>query len=154
MSELYDLYQEILLDHYKRPRNFGPLSAADGDAEGHNPLCGDRVQVHVKLDGERLDEVRFEGSGCAISTASASMMTEAVRGKTRAEAAALYERFHDLVTGAAPAAADDDESLGELAALAGVREFPMRVKCATLAWHTLRAALEGRAAPVSTETPG
>lgn len=153
MSELYDLYQEILLDHYKRPRNFGPLAASDGDAEGHNPLCGDRVEVHVKLAGDRLDEVRFEGSGCAISTASASMMTEAVRGKSRAEAAALYERFHDLVTGAAPGA-ESDESLGELAALAGVREFPMRVKCATLAWHTLRAALEGDTPRVSTESPG
>jgi nitrogen fixation NifU-like protein len=150
MNELHDLYQEILFDHYKRPRNFGPLLGADGDAEGHNPLCGDRVQVHVKLDGDRLEEVRFEGSGCAISTASASMMTEAVRGKTRAEAAALYERFHDVVTGAA---AGGDEALGELAALAGVREFPMRVKCATLAWHTLRAALEGGARRVSTETP-
>jgi len=152
MNELHDLYQEILLDHYKRPRNFGPLAGADGDAEGHNPLCGDRVHVHVKLDGDRLGEVRFEGSGCAISTASASMMTEAVRGKTRADAEALYERFHDVVTGAAAA---DDEALGELAALAGVREFPMRVKCATLAWHTLRAALEGGGARrVSTETPG
>lgn len=150
MNELQDLYQEILLDHYKRPRNFGPLPGADGDAEGHNPLCGDRVHVHVKLDGDRLDEIRFEGSGCAISTASASMMTEAVRGKTRAEAEALYERFHDVVTGAA---AGDDEALGELAALSGVREFPMRVKCATLAWHTLRAALEGGARRVSTETP-
>ncbi|MCM2268468.1 MAG: SUF system NifU family Fe-S cluster assembly protein [Thermoanaerobaculia bacterium] len=151
MNELQDLYQEILLDHYKRPRNFGPLAASDGDAEGHNPLCGDRVEVHVKLDGDRLTEVRFEGSGCAISTASASMMTEAVRGKSRQETAALYERFHELVTGAAPA---DDERLGELASLGGVREFPMRVKCATLAWHTLRAALEGGARSVSTESPG
>lgn len=150
MNELQDLYQEILLDHYKRPRNFGPLAASDGDAEGHNPLCGDRVEVHVKLDGDCLTEVRFEGSGCAISTASASMMTEAVRGKTRQEADALYERFHELVTGPAPA---DDESLGELASLGGVREFPMRVKCATLAWHTLRAALEGGARSVSTESP-
>lgn len=151
MNELQDLYQEILLDHYKRPRNFGPLAASDGDAEGHNPLCGDRVEVHVKLDGDRLTDVRFEGSGCAISTASASMMTEAVRGKSRQETAALYERFHELVTGAAPA---DDERLGELASLGGVREFPMRVKCATLAWHTLRAALEGGARSVSTESPG
>jgi nitrogen fixation protein NifU and related proteins len=151
MSELLDLYQEVLLDHYRRPHNFGPLVEADGEAEGHNPLCGDRVQVRVKLDGDRLADVRFEGSGCAISTASASMMTDAMRGKTRAEAAALFERFHDLVTGAAAAA--DEEALGELAALGGVREFPMRVKCATLAWHTLRAALEGRREPVSTEAP-
>jgi nitrogen fixation NifU-like protein len=151
MNGLDELYQEILLDHYKRPRNFGPLADADGEADGHNPLCGDRVHVRVKLDGDRLSEVRFEGSGCAISTASASMMTDAVRGKSRAEATALFDRFHDLVTGAG--AGDDEESLGELAALAGVREFPMRVKCATLAWHTLRAALEGSGERVSTEAP-
>lgn len=140
MNELDDLYQEILLDHYQRPRNFGPLADSDGEADGHNPLCGDRVHVRVKLDGERLDDVRFEGSGCAISTASASMMTEAVRGKTRAEVEELFARFHDVVTGAAED--DPEEELGELAALAGVREFPMRVKCATLAWHTLEDGLK------------
>jgi len=153
MSELHDLYQEILLDHYKRPRNFGPLLGADGDAEGHNPLCGDRVHVHVKLDGDRLGEVRFEGSGCAISTASASMMTEAVRGQTKAEVEARFARFRTLVTGegaALPPEAVDE--LGEMAALAGVRAFPMRVKCATLAWHTLRAALDSPGAVVSTES--
>jgi len=146
MNGLDDLYQEILLDHYQRPRNFGSLTPCDGEADGHNPLCGDRVHVRVRRDGGRVDEVRFEGSGCAISTASASMMTEAVRGKTRAEIEALYERFHDVVTGAVPA----DESLGELAALGGVQQFPMRVKCATLAWHTLRSALDGKRRTVST----
>jgi nitrogen fixation NifU-like protein len=149
VNGLDDLYQEILLDHYRRPRNFGPLPGSDHEADGHNPLCGDRVHVRVKLDGDRLADVRFEGSGCAISTASASMMTEAVRGHTRAEAEALFDRFRALVMGeATPASAED---LGELAALSGVREFPMRVKCATLAWHTLRAALESPGAAVSTE---
>jgi nitrogen fixation NifU-like protein len=149
MNELDDLYQEILLDHYKRPRNFGPLAGADRDADGHNPLCGDRVHVHVKLDGDKLGEVRFEGSGCAISTASASMMTEAVRGKSRAEIEELWNRFHAGVTGETDAGAL--EALGELAALSGVRAFPMRVKCATLAWHTLRAALDRAQDPVTTE---
>ena len=149
---LDELYQEILLDHYKRPRNFGPLPGSDREADGHNPLCGDRVHVRVKLDGERIDDVRFEGSCCAISTASASMMTEAVRGKTKAEAAAQFERFRALVTGegAVPPPAEVAE-MGEIAALAGVRAFPMRVKCATLAWHTLRAALDSPGARVSTE---
>jgi nitrogen fixation NifU-like protein len=148
MSELDDLYQEILLDHYRRPRNFGPLPGADREIEGHNPLCGDRIHLHLRLDGERLAEVRFEGAGCAISTASASMMTEAVRGSTVAEALAFAERFHALVTGAAAAQGDE---LGELAALSGVRAFPMRVKCATLAWHALKAALAEGAQKVSTE---
>ncbi|HEX9801207.1 MAG TPA: SUF system NifU family Fe-S cluster assembly protein [Thermoanaerobaculia bacterium] len=151
MNELDELYQEILLDHYRRPHNFGELADADGEADGHNPLCGDRVHVQVKLDGDRLAEVRFQGSGCAISTASASMMTDAVRGRSRAEAAALFDRFHDLVTGSG--AGGGEESLGELAALGGVRQFPMRVKCATLAWHTLRAALVGGGEAVSTEAP-
>ncbi|HLF57657.1 MAG TPA: SUF system NifU family Fe-S cluster assembly protein [Thermoanaerobaculia bacterium] len=149
MNELYDLYQEILLDHYKRPRNFGPLPGCDHEADGHNPLCGDRIHVRIKLAGDRLDEVRFEGSGCAISTASASMMTEAVRGKSRSEAEALFDRFRALVTGDGSAPAD--EELGELVSLGGVREFPMRVKCATLAWHTLKAALDQPGAIVSTE---
>ena len=151
MNELDELYQEILLDHYRRPHNFGELADADGEADGHNPLCGDRVHVQVKLEGDRLAEVRFQGSGCAISTASASMMTDAVRGRSRAEAAALFDRFHGLVTGSG--AGDGEESLGELAALGGVRQFPMRVKCATLAWHTLRAALAGDGEAVSTEAP-
>ena len=148
-SELDELYQEILLDHYRRPRNFGPLAGADREVDGHNPLCGDRVRLRVKLDGERLAEVRFEGVGCAISTASASMMTEAVRGRSVDEALELGERFRAHLRadgGEGPA-----EELGDLAALGGVRAFPMRVKCATLAWHALRAALAGEAAAVTTE---
>lgn len=152
MNGLDDLYQEIILDHYKRPRNFGPLEPFDREADGHNPLCGDRIHVRLRLDAaDRLVEVGFEGSGCAISTASASMMTEAVRGKSRIEAEELFRRFHALVTGAAEPAAE--EALGEMAALGGVREFPMRVKCATLGWHTLRAALEQPGSAVSTEKP-
>jgi len=149
MNGLDDLYQEILLDHYRSPRNFGPLSGHDCEAEGHNPLCGDRVHVEVQLDGDRLEAVRFQGSGCAISTASASMMTEMVSGKTREETDRLFERFRALVTGEGDSG--PIEELGELAALGGVREFPMRVKCATLAWHTLRAALDRSGASVSTE---
>lgn len=137
---LDDLYQDVILDHNRRPRNFGPLDPADGHAEGHNPLCGDCVTVFVKRDGDRIADVRFTGNGCAISTASASMMTEAVLGKTVAEALALLDQVQGVVRGEAPA---DEEALGEIAALCGVKDFPMRVKCATLAWHTLRAALEG-----------
>ncbi len=148
MNELYDLYQEILLDHYKRPRNFGPLPDLDREAEGYNPLCGDRVQIRLKLDGDRLAEVRFEGSGCAISTASTSMMTEAVRGKSRREVGELFELFRAAVTGDEP---EPLAELGELAALSGVRQFPMRVKCATLGWHTLKAALDSPGRTVSTE---
>lgn len=149
MNELDELYQEILLDHYKRPRNFGPLPGSDHEADGHNPLCGDRVHVRLKLDGDRLAEVKFEGSGCAISTASASMMTEAVRGKSVQDAERAFARFRALLTG--PAGAVPDEELGEMAALAGVRAFPMRVKCATLPWHTLKAAIESKTEPVTTE---
>jgi nitrogen fixation NifU-like protein len=150
MSDLRELYQETILDHTRRPRNFGKLDGATAAAHGHNPLCGDRVTVYVGLEGDRLRDVRFEGQGCSISTASASLMTEATRGKTRAEVDALYERFHAMVTAPAdqPAASD---GLGKLAVLAGVREFPVRVKCATLVWHVLRAALEGRTDPITTE---
>lgn len=148
MSELQALYQEVLLDHYRQPRNFGPLPGATHHAEGHNPLCGDRVEVDVRMADDRLAAVGFQGSGCAISTASASLMTEAVQGLRREEFAALFAAFRDAVTGTAPA---DEERLGKLAALAGVREFPMRVKCATLAWHTLQAALAGGEHPISTE---
>jgi nitrogen fixation NifU-like protein len=148
MSELRDLYQEVLLDHYRRPRNFGPLARANREAAGHNPLCGDRVKVYVNVDRERLDEIAFEGSGCAISTASASLMTEALRGRTVAEAEELFRGFHELVT-SGTASAERDEVLGKLAVFAGVREFPVRVKCATLPWHTLRAALrDGETAAV------
>ena len=148
-AELRELYQEVILDHSRRPRNFGELPGADRQAEGYNPLCGDRATVFLKLDGERVSEVRFVGKGCSISTASASMMTEVLKGKTRAEAEALFERFHALVTGGP--APDAGPELGKLAAFSGVSEFPMRVKCATLAWHTLKAAFEGAHAPVSTE---
>jgi nitrogen fixation protein NifU and related proteins len=147
--ELQDLYRDVILDHNRHPRNFGSLPGAHGRAEGHNPLCGDRLSVFVQLDGARIADIRFEGAGCAISTASASLMTEAVKGKDRAAVQALYEKIHALLT--APEAAPD-ASLGKLAALSGVREFPARVKCASLCWHTLNAALsEGGAATVSTE---
>ncbi len=151
MSDLRELYQEVLLDHYRRPRNFGPLQGANRSAEGHNPLCGDQLKVHVDLLGDRVARVGFEGSGCAISTASASLMTEAVAGKTVAEAEALFHRFHDMLTGDPSREAEVDPELGKLAVFAGVREYPVRVKCATLAWHTLRAALEGSGKSVSTE---
>lgn len=150
MSELTDLYQEILLDHYRKPRNFGPLEPCDREVEGHNPLCGDRITLRLRLSGERIEEARFEGSGCAISTASASMMTEAVRGRSVAEALELGERFRNRLTGSPPTAQEVEEA-GEMAALDGVREFPMRVKCATLAWHALREALKGGSGRVSTE---
>ncbi len=152
MSELRDLYQEVILDHSKRPRNFRSLPEAAHKAEGYNPLCGDRETVYLELDGDLLKEVTFQGAGCAISTASASMMTESVKGKTRAEADALFERFHDLITGK-PEATGGPE-LGKLAVFSGVREYPVRVKCATLPWHTLKAALQGEAATVSTESEG
>ena len=140
MSDLRALYQEVLLDHYRKPRNFGALPSPTGRAEGHNPLCGDRLAVEVQVDGERLQAIAFEGTGCAISIASASLMSEAVRGSTLAEVERLSERFRAALTGA-PVAGDD---LGKLETLVGVREFPMRVKCATLAWHALAAALATR----------
>jgi nitrogen fixation NifU-like protein len=146
--DLKDLYRDVILDHNKRPRNFGTLEDAAARADGHNPLCGDRLTVSVRMDGERLEDIRFEGKGCAISTASASLMTEAVKGKDRAAIQALFEQVHDLLTREdAPAG----PALGKLAALSGVREFPARVKCASLCWHTLNAALEHGAATVSTE---
>ena len=146
--DLKDLYRDVILDHNRQPRNFGRLPQANAHAEGHNPLCGDRLSLDLRVNGDRIEDVRFEGKGCAISTASASLMTEAIKGKDRAAVGALSERMHRLLTeGEAAGAAD----LGKLAALSGVREFPMRVKCATLCWHTLNAALEHRDAPVSTE---
>ncbi|HET9784612.1 MAG TPA: SUF system NifU family Fe-S cluster assembly protein [Terriglobales bacterium] len=150
MSQLDDLYQELVIDHSKRPRNFGPLPQANRRAEGFNRLCGDRVTVLVELDGDTVRQVRFQGSGCAISTASASLLTEAVRGKSLAETEALFQRFHKLVTGEPGA---DAEGMGKLAVFAGVSEYPARVKCASLAWHTLHQALAAApaAAPVSTE---
>jgi nitrogen fixation NifU-like protein len=151
MDELRELYQSVILDHNKRPRNFGELRGANRRAEGHNPLCGDELTVYARLsDDGRIEEVSFVGSGCAISKASASLMTEFVKGRTRAEAENAFARFHELVTSdpTRPAAGAD---LGKLAVFAGVREFPVRVKCATLAWHTLRSALEGRGERARTE---
>lgn len=148
MSDLRDLYQEVILDHYRKPRNFGPLADADRKAEGFNPLCGDRLTLYVKLMDGVITDASFEGSGCAISTASASLLTESIKGKTEREAERLFEGFHDVVTGGVAA---PDVDLGKLEVLVGVREFPVRVKCATLAWHTLHAALAKQAQPVSTE---
>jgi nitrogen fixation NifU-like protein len=148
MSDLRELYQEVILDHHKKPRNFRRPAEANRSAVGYNPLCGDKVTVYLQLEDGRVKDIGFQGSGCAISTASASLMTESVKGKTPAEAEALFHRFQDLVRGEAPA---DGPGLGKLAVFAGVREFPVRVKCATLAWHTLRSALQGKAEPVSTE---
>ena len=141
MSELMDLYQEVILDHNKHPRNFGQIEAADHCAQGNNPLCGDQLTLYLKMDGDRVAEVRFEGQGCAISTASASILTEVVLGKTLEEVETLFESFHELLTGDPSVVAEVDPKLGKLAVFAGVREFPVRVKCATLAWHTLKAAI-------------
>jgi nitrogen fixation protein NifU and related proteins len=147
-DELRDLYQEVILDHNRRPRNFGTLPDANRSAEGNNPLCGDRVTVYLRVEDDRVQGISFQGSGCAISTASASLMTEALRGKTVAEAHALFHGFHQLVTRGRNG---DPEDLGKLAVFEGVREFPIRVKCATLAWHTFEAALQQQDQPVSTE---
>ena len=143
MSDLSDLYQEIILDHNRRPRNFGDLPDADHQARGHNPLCGDQLHVYLILADGVIRDVRFDGSGCAISKASASLMTEAVKGKSLDEAETLFEGFHELLTGDPSVAEKAPETLGKLAVFEGVREFPVRVKCATLAWHTLEAALSG-----------
>jgi len=151
MSDLRELYQEVILDHNKRPRNFGTLEAPDRAAEGNNPLCGDRLRVCLDLQEDRIAEVRFEGSGCAISTASASLMTEIVRGKTLREVEDLFTGFHDLLTGDPSVAGEAGPELGKLAVFSGVREYPIRVKCATLPWHTLRAALQNQHGTVSTE---
>ena len=146
--ELKDLYRDVILDHNRQPRNFGRIEGTDAQADGYNPLCGDRLTVFVRLKGEQVEDIRFEGKGCAISTASASLMTEAVKGKDRAAIQSLYDKVHELLTQQDAAA---DASLGKLAALSGVREFPARVKCASLCWHTLNAALAHGAATVSTE---
>ena len=147
-GDLRDLYQEVIFDHYKRPRNMGALEQPTHHAEGHNPLCGDRVTIYLKVDDGVVKDVRFEGAGCAIATASASLMTEALKGRSLAEVEALFREFHELVTDDHAQASPD---LGKLEVLAGVREFPARVKCATLAWHTLNAALRNRHEPISTE---
>jgi nitrogen fixation NifU-like protein len=146
--DLKDLYREVVLDHNRSPRNFGRVEPADGEAQGHNPLCGDRLHLTLRLNDDRLTDVRFEGQGCAISVASASLMSEAVKGRSRAEIARLYEEVHAMLTGRIQS---PPEHLGKLAALAGVSEFPARVKCASLCWHTLNAALERAGATVSTE---
>ncbi len=178
MSDLQSLYQDVILDHSKRPRNFRVLEGADRRAEGYNPLCGDRLTLYLRIQDDRISDISFKGAGCAISTASASILTETLKGKTRAEAETLFEIFHDLVmgkgsgsagagsagpvptgtrAGAAPAAAGRDAAdaraplLGKLAVFSGVSEFPVRVKCATLAWHTLKSALAGNSEVASTE---
>ena len=146
--DIADLYQELIVDHSRRPRNFGRLESASHTAEGFNPLCGDKVRVYVDLENEIVRDVSFEGDGCAISKASASLMTEAIKGKSKTEVERLFSRFRDLATGAGAA---DGAGLGKLAVFSGLRGFPIRVKCATLPWHTLRAALEQSASVVSTE---
>jgi len=149
VSDLSDLYQEVILDHNRRPRNWGAIDRPDRRADGYNPLCGDKLSLTMTMDGDRIADVKFEGSGCAISKASASLMTDAVKGRSKAEAEALVDKLQAVVTTPMDQPADDS-ALGKLAVLSGVREFPTRVKCATLAWHTLRAALEGERA-ASTE---
>lgn len=148
MSELSDLYQEVILDHSRHPHNYGPLAGADLEAKGHNPLCGDQVRIMLKMDGDRIADIHFEGNGCAISKSSASVMTDAVKGQARAEVDRLFQRFHELVT-RGPAAGTDE--LDRLSAFAGVAQFPARVKCASLAWHTLKSALERKGGTTATE---
>jgi len=150
MSELRDLYQEVILDHHRKPRNFRKLASPTQAAEGYNPLCGDRVTVEVALDGDVIRDIGFQGSGCAISRASASLMTDDLKGKDVAEAEAIFARFRAMVMDGA-GREEAPAELGKLGVLAGVREFPSRIKCATLPWHTLHAALAGRTEPVSTE---
>jgi len=148
MSELGELYQQVILDHNRKPRNFQKLADANRMAEGFNPLCGDQIQLYVRLEDDQIRDIGFQGSGCAISRASASLMTSALKGKSAAEAEELFQRFHRLVT---TDEETDPSALGKLAVFSGVREFPARVKCASLAWHTLRAALQGKQDKVTTE---
>ncbi len=150
MSDLRSLYQEVILDHNRSPRNSGKLAEANREANGFNPLCGDKIHLYLKVNDGKVDEVAFEGSGCAISTASASMMTEAVKGKTLQEAEDLFAGFHQLVTDDS-ATENNVDRLGKLAVFGGVREFPTRVKCATLAWHTLKAAFDNQKLLATTE---
>ena len=147
--DLKDLYRDVIVDHNRNPRNFRPIPDADRHAEGFNPLCGDRLTLYVKLDGNTIRDVAFQGSGCAISVASASLLTESIKGRSVPDAERLFEAVHDLLT--RDDAAVDIAAIGKLGALSGVREFPARVKCASLCWHTLDAALHREAAPVSTE---
>ncbi len=150
MSELRELYQTTILDHNKQPRNFRVPEGCNHEADGFNPLCGDKVRISLTVEDEIVTDVGFQGSGCAISTASASMMTEAIKGKPVAEAKSLFETFHELVTGP-PLEIPDTDGVGKLVVFAGVREFPMRVKCATLAWHTMKSALEQSGETAKTE---
>jgi nitrogen fixation NifU-like protein len=153
MSDLRELYQEVILDHNRRPRNFRTLETANRKAEGFNPLCGDRLVLYLEIEDGRVKDAAFQGSGCAISKASASMMTDSIKGRTIEEVEQLFERFHEMVT-APPGTPQDLEALGKLGVFAGVREFPVRIKCASLAWHTLHSAVratETTAPPVTTE---
>lgn len=147
-SDLRDLYQEVILDHSKKPRNFRVLEQANHTAEGFNPLCGDRLKLYLLVEGNQIKEITFQGSGCAISKASASMMTSAVKGKNTSEAQEIFQEFHQMLSGKNQT---QNSKLGKLSIFSGVSEFPMRVKCATLAWHTLRAGLETNGKVVSTE---
>ena len=156
-SELRDLYQEVILDHNRKPRNFRKLASPTRGAEGYNPLCGDRVTVEIALEGDVIRDIGFQGSGCAICRASASLMTAEIKGKPVADAEAAFARFRAMLTESPPGPAGDDTTaarLGKLAVFEGVREFPSRIKCATLPWHTLHAALTGQTEPVSTESSG
>jgi nitrogen fixation NifU-like protein len=150
MSDLRELYQSVILDHNKRPRNFHEPEGANRSADGFNPLCGDKITVYLELEDDVLKDVGFCGSGCAISTASASLMTQSIKGKSAAEVRQLFDGFHELVTGN-PSESADSAQLGKLAVFSGVREFPVRVKCATLAWHTMRSALDGTGEVAKTE---
>lgn len=147
MNDLQDLYRDVILDHNRSPRNFGTLAEADRVVNGVNPLCGDKMTLYLKLDGDRIADVRFEGTGCAISVASSSLMTERVKGTKIGETLQLFENVHDMLTGSR----EPDEQMEKLAALAGVREYPSRVKCASLAWHALKSALTGKDREISTE---
>jgi nitrogen fixation NifU-like protein len=149
MFDLKQLYQDVIVDHNRSPRNFGKMEHADRTLEGYNPLCGDRLTLYVKLDKDKINDIRFDGSGCAISVASASLMTEAMKGKTLDQAEAMFKDFHQLLT--AENAGADLDRFGKLAALAGVRDYPSRIKCASLCWHTLHGVIDGARAPVSTE---
>jgi nitrogen fixation protein NifU and related proteins len=146
MAELQELYQQVIIDHSKRPRNFGEMESADRVAEGHNPLCGDRITLYLKVEGDVIRDIRFKSSGCAISTASASLLTESLKGKPLSEAERIFEEFHKLVTGAKP-----DTPMGKLAVFSGVCDYPTRVKCATLSWHTLRSAIRNLKSNTATE---
>ncbi len=150
MSELNDLYQEVILDHNKNPHNYGTLEQADRTSEGHNPLCGDRLVIQLRLENGRIKDICFQGSGCSISKSACSVMTEVVKNKTIEEVEKIYHVFHQMITRPSDQEGDFDD-LGELAAFSGVNEYPMRVKCASLAWHTLRAALQAQPGTVSTE---